>query len=67
MSGRTRRLGTCGAIVLTTPAVSCNRNTPTPLWFCPVTSAQVTTVRLEVTAVARTRRRRTAEGERDLL
>ena len=54
MSGRTpfRTLGTCGAIVLLAVGVACNRNTPTSPGSNPITSAPVTTVRLEVTAVA---------------
>lgn len=54
MSGHipSRTLGTCGAIVLTALTVSCNRDAPTSPGSNPIPSAQVTTVRLEVTAPA---------------
>ena len=54
MSGATpgRKFVTCGVIVLTSLVMSCNRDTPTSPGSPPAPSAQVTTVRLDVTAAA---------------
>jgi len=54
MNGRTpgRKFATCGVIVLTLLVVSCNRDTPTSPGSPPVPSAQVTTVRLDVSTAA---------------
>ena len=54
MSGRIpgRKFVTCGVIVLTVMVMSCNGDTPTSPGSPPAPTAQVTTVRLDVTAAA---------------